>query len=110
MPGSGLPIMLRRWNIVALLVLLLLAACREAAPPVPTPDATTGPAAENEAPPVYQDASRPIPERVEDLLSRMSLAEKIGQMTLIEKNSLGEGDVAEYYLGGVLSGGGGSPH
>ena len=30
-------------------------------------------------------------------------------MTLIEKNSLGEGDVAEYYLGGVLSGGGGSP-
>jgi len=102
--------MLRRWNIVALLVLLLLAACREAAPPVPTPDATTGPAAENEAPPVYQDASRPIPERVEDLLSRMSLAEKIGQMTLIEKNSLGEGDVAEYYLGGVLSGGGGPPH
>ena len=101
--------MLRRWNIVALLVLLLLAACREAAPPVPTPDAPTAPTAESEAPPVYQDASRPIPERVEDLLARMSLAEKIGQMTLIEKNSLGEGDVAEYYLGGVLSGGGGSP-
>jgi beta-glucosidase len=39
----------------------------------------------------------------------MSLAEKVGQMTLVEKNSLRPGDVATYYLGGVLSGGGGSP-
>lgn len=59
--------------------------------------------------PVYQDAAAPIPARVDDLLSRMTLAEKIGQMTLIEKNSLTPNDVTEYLLGGVLSGGGGSP-
>lgn len=29
---------------------------------------------------LYKDASQPIPRRVEDLLSRMSLAEKVGQM------------------------------
>jgi len=48
-------------------------------------------------------------ERAEDLLARMTLEEKFGQMTLIEKNSLLKGDVAKYYLGGVLSGGGGYP-
>ncbi|RMD98734.1 MAG: hypothetical protein D6814_06925, partial [Calditrichaeota bacterium] len=30
--------------------------------------------------PVYRDTSRPIPERVADLISRMSLEEKISQM------------------------------
>lgn len=33
-----------------------------------------------EAAPTYRDAARPIPERVEDLLSRMTLEEKIAQM------------------------------
>ena len=31
--------------------------------------------------PAYQDPTRPIEERVDDLVSRMTLAEKIGQMT-----------------------------
>ena len=30
--------------------------------------------------PVYLDASAPVPKRVEDLLSRMTLEEKVGQM------------------------------
>ncbi len=57
----------------------------------------------------YQDASLPVEQRVDDLLGRMSLAEKIGQMTLAEKNSIPPEDVDRYYIGGVLSGGGGSP-
>lgn len=57
----------------------------------------------------YQDASLPIEERVEDLLGRMSIEEKIGQMTQVEKDSLQPNDVYTYKLGSVLSGGGGSP-
>jgi len=40
----------------------------------------------------------------------MTLAEKIGQMALIEKNSLNDfNDIAKYGLGGLLSGAGGKP-
>lgn len=62
-----------------------------------------------EAAPIYKDSSATITARVEDLLSRMTLEEKIGQMTQIEKNSLRAGDVSKYMLGSVLSGGGGTP-
>lgn len=59
---------------------------------------------------IYRDSSRPVEERVEDLLGRMTLAEKAGQMTLVEKNSLRDaGDVATYGIGAVLSGAGGNP-
>ncbi|MAU12207.1 MAG: hypothetical protein CL607_20465 [Anaerolineaceae bacterium] len=57
----------------------------------------------------YQDAELPVEERVADLLGRMSLAEKIGQMTLIEKGSIDPQAVTDYFIGGVLSGGGGYP-
>ena len=82
-------------------------------PPTPTPRPTATPAPTRV--PIAQDASylQPdltIAERVADLLPRMSLEEKIGQMTLIEKNSLEDPqDVAKFYLGGLLSGGGGYP-
>ncbi len=57
----------------------------------------------------YRDPSLPVEARVDDLLARMTLEEKIGQMTLIEKGSLPTDDVAALFLGGVLSGGGGYP-
>lgn len=57
----------------------------------------------------YRDPAAPIAARVNDLLQRMTLAEKIGQMTLIEKNSLTPDQVRELAIGGVLSGGGGYP-
>ena len=53
----------------------------------------------------YQD----IETKVEALLREMTLAEKIGQMTQPEKNSVRPGDVAALGLGSVLSGGGGNP-
>jgi beta-glucosidase len=39
----------------------------------------------------------------------MSLAEKIGQMTQVEKGSIRPGEVADLAIGSVLSGGGGNP-
>jgi beta-glucosidase len=59
--------------------------------------------------PAYLNSDLPAEERAADLLSRMSLAEKIGQMTLIEKGSITPDAVYEYFIGGVLSGGGGTP-
>lgn len=58
---------------------------------------------------LYKNADVDIEKRIEDLIGRMSLEEKIGQMTQIEKGSLKSGDVKKYMLGSVLSGGGGSP-
>ena len=58
----------------------------------------------------YLDDALPVEERVNDLLRYMTLEEKIGQMTLVEKNSLpNTADVATYHIGAVLSGAGGNP-
>jgi beta-glucosidase len=60
--------------------------------------------------PSYLDTSLPISLRVENLLSYMTLDEKIGQMALVEKNSVRKiTDVSRYGLGGILSGFGGKP-
>ncbi|MES4905478.1 MULTISPECIES: glycoside hydrolase family 3 N-terminal domain-containing protein [unclassified Streptomyces] len=58
----------------------------------------------------YLDPELPVQRRVKDLLSRMSLEEKAGQMTQAERNALTTpGDIAEYGLGSLLSGGGSVP-
>lgn len=58
---------------------------------------------------IYRDPSKSIDLRVQDLLRHMSLDEKIGQMTQVEKNSISAEDVARYGIGSILSGGGGNP-
>ncbi|MCK6600711.1 MAG: glycoside hydrolase family 3 C-terminal domain-containing protein [Bacteroidetes bacterium] len=56
------------------------------------------------------DAGLPISEKVEKLLAQMTLEEKIGQMTQVNKTNLTqESDIRDYYLGSVLSGGGAAP-
>ncbi|MFF4590070.1 glycoside hydrolase family 3 N-terminal domain-containing protein [Streptomyces sp. NPDC001388] len=58
----------------------------------------------------YLDGRLPVRKRVADLLSRMSLAEKAGQMTQAERGALtAPGDIAAYDLGSLLSGGGSTP-
>jgi beta-glucosidase len=57
----------------------------------------------------YKNPDLPVAERVEDLLARMTPAEKIGQMTLVEKNSINAANIATLGIGGLLSGGGGFP-
>jgi beta-glucosidase len=60
--------------------------------------------------PVYKNPHRPIDERVRDLLGRMSLADKVGQMTQAERAAAGQPDIVESLrLGSVLSGGGSAP-
>ncbi|MDH3294532.1 MAG: glycoside hydrolase family 3 protein, partial [Acidimicrobiia bacterium] len=44
-----------------------------------------------------------------DLLARMTMAEKAGQLTQVEKNSITPDEVAEFAVGSVLSGCGGNP-
>ncbi|OAN46266.1 beta-glucosidase [Chloroflexus islandicus] len=88
-----------RLFIVLTLIAAMLSACGGTAPTT-SPVATVAP---------YRDPAAAIAVRVEDVLQRMTLAEKIGQMTLIEKNSLTPDQVRELFIGGVLSGGGGYP-
>ncbi|HET7862924.1 MAG TPA: glycoside hydrolase family 3 protein [Burkholderiaceae bacterium] len=77
--------------------LLCAAAASGAAPDSPPADAR------------YRDASAPVETRVEDLLKRMTLAEKIGQMTQGERGSVAPEAAARGLLGSVLSGGGSAP-
>lgn len=59
--------------------------------------------------PPYLDSSLDIETRIDDLLGRMTLEEKLGQMTLVEINSITEQSVTNFFIGGILSGGGGYP-
>lgn len=90
----------------------------ESAETIPLKLTVTGAKAPTETPQVVIDAhglpylnSRlPVHRRVADLLSRMSLAEKAGQMTQAERGAVGAGaDVTAHDLGSLLSGGGSTP-
>jgi beta-glucosidase len=60
---------------------------------------------------IYKDTTYSIEERVEDLLSVMTLDEKIGQMTQIDWWSLNDVlDIENYFIGSFLNGGGGAPN
>ncbi len=62
-----------------------------------------------DAPLPYQDASLPVEARVKDLLGRMTLDEKAGQMIQAERGSASPAAVTKAALGSVLSGGGSTP-
>jgi beta-glucosidase len=72
---------------------------------------SAGSAAGQGAPLPYEDPSLPVNQRVNDLLSRMTLQEKVGQMTQTERLQV-EADTAPittWKLGSILSGGGSVP-
>jgi beta-glucosidase len=91
------------------LLSFLLSACTAETPPSVVPTQPTIAVTETASTAVSTDRSQSIEARVEDLLGRMTLDEKIGQMTQVEKNSIKPGDITKYYIGSILSGGGGSP-
>ncbi|MFJ8784859.1 glycoside hydrolase family 3 N-terminal domain-containing protein [Streptomyces sp. NPDC102476] len=93
-------------------------AAAETAETIPLRLTVTGAKAPAETPQVvidahglpYLNSKLPVKTRVADLLSRMSLAEKTGQMTQAERGAVGTGaDVTADDLGSLLSGGGSTP-
>ncbi|KAG1333917.1 Beta-D-glucan exohydrolase [Cocos nucifera] len=57
----------------------------------------------------YKDPKQPLNVRINDLLRRMTLAEKIGQMSQIERKNATYDVIKNYFIGSVLSGGGSVP-
>src|SRR5262245_35028309 len=74
----------------------LLAATRVPLRAMPQPDA-------------YKKRALTPEQRAADLLGRMSIDEKIGQMTQADSGSLRPSDVETLFLGSVLSGGDSEP-
>ncbi|XP_028779955.1 uncharacterized protein LOC114736335 [Neltuma alba] len=58
---------------------------------------------------VYKNPNEPIEARVKDLLSRMTLKEKIGQMTQIERRVATPSAIRDLSIGSMLSCGGSGP-
>ncbi|KAK6126588.1 hypothetical protein DH2020_039663 [Rehmannia glutinosa] len=58
---------------------------------------------------IYKDPKQPIHSRIKDLMSRMTLEEKIGQMTQIERKVATHKVLKKYSIGSILSGGGSVP-
>ncbi|MFC0626993.1 glycoside hydrolase family 3 protein [Kribbella deserti] len=69
-----------------------------------------GVAAQASARPAYLDAWRPVPQRVRDLMGRMRLDEKLGQMIQAERLGITDpADITTYGVGSLLSGGSSQP-
>ncbi len=102
--------MIKKLTTLFLLCSIMLSSCGVDADvtAVATAEPTEAPL-EDFGPAIYTDASQPVEARIEDLLKRMTMDEKIGQMTQVEKNSIGKGDITQYHIGSILSGGGGAP-
>ncbi len=98
---------MRRLGVVALVA--LVAACGSTVPSgspgASGPAASGSPSSER----AWLDASLSVDERVAALLGQMTLDEKIGQMTQIEKNAIDATNAGAFGLGSILSGGGGFP-
>jgi beta-glucosidase len=108
-----------------LAVLLLAGAgCRDASSAQPAAEPATVPGAvatdvgTSQAEPVatvvptspgLTDGDLPVEDRVEVLLARMTLAEKIGQMTMVDRAFITPDEVEERFIGALLSGGGSTP-
>lgn len=97
------------------LLLSLLAGCdaKKAEAPSSTPEVptTTNAAAHVEWPAIVSAAKKDpaVETRIADLLARMTLEEKIGQLVQPEIKFLTPEDVKKYHVGSVLNGGGSTP-
>jgi beta-glucosidase len=96
-------------RLCAVALVALVTACGTPVPSVSpaalSPVASGSPPAERP----WLDATKSVDDRVAALLGQMTLDEKIGQMTQIEKNAIDATNAGAFGLGSILSGGGGFP-
>lgn len=92
----------RRWHRLPALLALVLSPWCAATGLAPAP-------VDTDTLPLYRQAGAPQEARIADLLGRMTLAEKIGQMTQAERGAVSPAQAAALHLGSVLSGGGSAP-
>jgi len=103
--------------VAAAAIVIFVAAC---GPPPPTGSpgpasppasgsASGGPSGSPSSERPWMDATKSVDDRVTALLGQMTIDEKIGQMTQIEKNAIDATNAAAFNLGSILSGGGGFP-
>ncbi|KAK9050702.1 hypothetical protein SSX86_030328 [Deinandra increscens subsp. villosa] len=59
---------------------------------------------------LYKDPNQPVAARVKDLLGRMTMEERIGQMVQIERISVTLDVMRHCFIGSLLSGGGSVPN
>uniref|UniRef100_A0A5B7A030 Putative lysosomal beta glucosidase-like n=1 Tax=Davidia involucrata TaxID=16924 RepID=A0A5B7A030_DAVIN len=57
----------------------------------------------------YKDPKQPLNVRIKNLMSRMTLEEKIGQMVQIDRSVASAEVMKKYFIGSILSGGGSVP-
>ena len=99
---------MKRTTSLFLLIVILLASCSSksssAATAIAGRNFNSDPAA-----PIYPDPSQPIEARVKICCARMTIDEKIGQMTQVDLGSIRPGDVTNYFIGSILSGGSDNP-
>ncbi len=95
-----------RFLIFLLVAFMSLTGCGKQ---TPSPSTSTEQEEQEQSQPTYLDPSKSTPERVSDLLSRMTLEEKAAQMVQGERGAVTSEDLKAYGLGSVLSGGGSVP-
>ena len=95
-------------------LLSLLAGCdsqKTEAPSATTPPAATSTATTVEWPAITSAVKKDpaVEQRIEELLAKMTLEEKIGQVIQPEIKFLTPEDIKQYHVGSVLNGGGSTP-
>jgi beta-glucosidase len=97
-----------RTPLISLVAGLLVASLLPGGAASATPTAAKGASGGK---PAYLNAKLPIDRRVSDLLARMTLPEKVGQMAQAERLAVDADPtlVAQWGLGSLLSGGGSTP-
>jgi beta-glucosidase len=101
-----------RLGRLAIVVAAVVASCGSpsvSGTPAASRQASGSTAGSTSAGQAWMDATKSVDDRVATLLGHMTLDEKIGQMTQIEKNAIDAPTAASFNLGSILSGGGGYP-